>query len=95
MRVEYSKTRVPPFWDGKTARRIVNVMRLCQYQFACEPIRSLLIAVGLIVVTVSVFADSIGVGHPGFGLKQFSGLVIGVLLSMAGLLKVYLSINKI
>ena len=70
-------------------------MRLCQYQFACEPIRSLLIAVGLIVVTVSVFADSIGVGHPGFGLKQFSGLVIGVLLSMAGLLKVYLSINKI
>ena len=95
MRVEYSKARVPPFWDAKTGRRIVNIMRLCQYQFAREPIRSLLIVVGLILIVVSAFADSIGVGHPGFGLKQFSGLVIGVLLSMAGLLKVYLSINKI
>jgi len=70
-------------------------MRLCQNQFVCEPIRSLLIAFGLIVVAVSIFADFIGVGHPGFGLKQSLGLVIGLLLSVAGLLKVHLTNTKI
>ena len=90
MRDEYSKARVPAFWDGKAARKM-----FCQNQFVCEPIRSLLIVFGLSVVAVSIFADFIGVGHPGFGLKQSLGLVIGLLLSVAGLLKVHLTNTKI
>ena len=54
-----------------------------------------LIGIGAAGIILSAFADLIGVGHAGFGQKQLSGLVIGVLLSVAGLLKIYLSSTKI
>ena len=92
---EYQKICIPPLWDGKAGRRIVNVMRLCQNQFVCEPIHSLLIVFGLIVVAISILADFIGVGHPGFGIEQLSGLIIGLFLSVAGLLRVHLTSTKI
>jgi VanZ family protein len=44
---------------------------------------------------VSAFADSIGVGRPGFGVEQLSGLVIGALVTMAGLVKVLLADTRI
>ena len=40
------------------------------------------------VILVSAFADSIGFGRPGFGLEQLSGLVIGAIITTAGLVKV-------
>lgn len=55
----------------------------------------LLIASGVTAITLSTFADSIGIGHPGFGLKQLSGLVIGFLMSMGGLLNVHTINTKI
>jgi glycopeptide antibiotics resistance protein len=48
----------------------------------------LLIAVGATAIVVSGFADSISVGRPGFGVEQLSGLVIGVLVVAAGVVKV-------
>ena len=49
---------------------------------------TLLVAVGVTSMLVSVFADSIGLGRQGFGLMQLSGLVIGAIVSTAGLVKV-------
>lgn len=49
---------------------------------------ALLIAAGVTGMLVSTFADSIGLGRQGFGLMQLSGLVIGAILTTAGLVKV-------
>jgi hypothetical protein len=44
------------------------------------------IGIGVLLVLVSLFADSLGLGRrPGFGWKQGLGVVIGVLLILAGL----------
>ncbi len=41
---------------------------------------------GLLLILVSSFADQIGVGqHPGFGLRQGAGVVLGVVLILASL----------
>jgi hypothetical protein len=46
----------------------------------------ILIGVGVCVVLLSGFADSLGLGrHPGFGLFQTIGVVIGALVILAGL----------
>lgn len=55
----------------------------------------LLIAVGVAGMLVSAFADWIGVGHSGFGLEQLSGLVIGALVTVAGLVKVFFTNTRI
>lgn len=44
---------------------------------------------------VSTFADSIGVGRPGFGIGQLSGLIIGALVTLAGLVKVLFRNSRI
>jgi hypothetical protein len=44
------------------------------------------LVVGVLLVLLSIFADSLGVGgKPGFGYKQTIGLVIGVALVAFGL----------
>jgi glycopeptide antibiotics resistance protein/acyl carrier protein len=56
----------------------------------------LLIAVGVIGMLVSAFADSIGVGHyHGFGMEQFTGLVIGALVTATGMVKVLFADTRI
>ncbi|MFX0199418.1 MAG: VanZ family protein [Candidatus Hodarchaeota archaeon] len=49
---------------------------------------ALLIALGVMGMLVSAFADSIGLGHPGFGLAQVSGVVIGALVALAATVKI-------
>lgn len=44
---------------------------------------------GVTGLTLSALADMIGIGRPGFGLKQLTGSVIGFLMSVSGLLKVH------
>ena len=65
-------------------------MNLCRYQSAYEPVHCLLIGVSVVLIAVSVLADSIGIGNPGVGIDQLSGVVIGILLGMAGLLRDHL-----
>ena len=55
----------------------------------------LLIIIGVVGMLISAFADSIGLGSPGFGLEQLSGLVIGSLVTMAGLGRVFFPENRI
>jgi hypothetical protein len=44
------------------------------------------LVVGVLLVLLSIFADSLGIGgKPGFGYKQTIGLVIGVVLVAFGL----------
>jgi hypothetical protein len=44
-----------------------------------------LMAVGVVLALVSIFADPLGVGgDPGFGYKQGAGLVVGVVLAVIG-----------
>ena len=45
-----------------------------------------ILAVGVLLALVSLFADVLGVGgEPGFGWKQTAGLVVGVALVAIGL----------
>ena len=53
-----------------------------------------LIALGMMGILVSVFADSMGLGRPGFGLNQMSGLVISVLIAAVGMVKVLFVQNR-
>lgn len=47
---------------------------------------SILIALGVIVSLGSVFADSLGIGgHPGFGIKQWIGTILGIVIGIVGL----------
>ncbi|MFX0195094.1 MAG: hypothetical protein ACFFCW_03140 [Candidatus Hodarchaeota archaeon] len=50
--------------------------------------RILLIIAGVMGILVSAFADSIGVGRPGFGIEQLSGLVIAALVTIVGIVKI-------
>jgi hypothetical protein len=46
----------------------------------------LMVAVGVVLAMISIFADRIGLGAtPGFGWKQTLGLLIGVALIALGL----------
>jgi len=53
----------------------------------------LMVAVGFTAILMSVFADSIGIGFPGFGLDQLSGMILGLFALSAGLLELYVA-NK-
>jgi hypothetical protein len=45
----------------------------------------ILIVVGVVILLVSVFADTLGIGSSAsFGWKQIAGTVIGVLVALAG-----------
>ena len=43
-----------------------------------------LLAVGVVLLIVSLAADSIGIGLPGFGLKQIAGSIAGVIVAIVG-----------
>ena len=46
----------------------------------------LIVAIGVLLALLSIFADALGIGgQPGFGWKQTLGLVIGVVLAAYGL----------
>jgi hypothetical protein len=48
-----------------------------------------LLALGILVVLVSVLADPIGLGgSPGFGLRQIAGTVAGAIAAAVGLILV-------
>jgi glycopeptide antibiotics resistance protein len=49
----------------------------------------LMVAVGLIAMAMSIFADAIGIGFPGFGLDQLAGVILGFFALSAGLLGFY------
>jgi uncharacterized membrane protein len=45
----------------------------------------IVLAVGVLLALISIFADQIGLGTtPGFGWKQTLGLVVGVVLAVLG-----------
>jgi hypothetical protein len=50
-----------------------------------KAVGTVLLLVGVLLFLVSVLADSIGIGVPGFGWKQLVGLVVGVVLAAAGI----------
>jgi hypothetical protein len=50
-----------------------------------KAVGSVLVLVGVLLVIISVLADSIGIGVPGFGWKQLVGLVVGVVLAATGI----------
>ena len=44
-----------------------------------------LAGVGILIVLLSAFAHPLGLGHPGFGWKKTLGVVVGVVIIVAGL----------
>jgi hypothetical protein len=48
--------------------------------------RTLVIALGVVVVLVSLFADALGLGQEArFGWKQTAGVMVGLIIVVAGL----------
>ncbi len=43
-----------------------------------------LLVVGIIVLIVSVAADAIGFGMPGFGPRQMAGTAVGAIVAVVG-----------
>lgn len=43
------------------------------------------LGIGALLVLLALFADPLGLGRPGFGWRQGLGLVIGVVVILAGL----------
>ena len=45
----------------------------------------ILLALGLILAALSLFADTLGLGEgSGMGYKQIAGLVVGIVVALAG-----------
>jgi nitrate reductase gamma subunit len=52
-----------------------------------KTISIILLVLGLLLATISLFADSIGLGEgSGMGYRQIAGLVAGIILVIAGAL---------
>jgi len=52
-----------------------------------KPLAVILLLIGLVVLVLSVAADTVGLGpNPGFGWKQIVGAVIGVLIALSGVI---------
>ncbi len=50
-----------------------------------RPLRFVLVAIGILILLVSLLADFIGVGgYPGIGYKQIIGIVIGIGIAILG-----------
>jgi hypothetical protein len=48
--------------------------------------RIVLLAVGIVVLILSLIADVIGIGsHPGFGIRQTLGTIVGAIVAVVGL----------
>jgi hypothetical protein len=48
--------------------------------------RHLITAIGVLLALLSLFADPLGIGgQPGFGYKQWAGLIVGVALAAVGI----------
>ena len=47
-----------------------------------------LVVVGVLLFLVSAAADPLGIGgHPGIGMKQVAGIVVGVVLAAIGMVR--------
>jgi len=47
----------------------------------------IIIIIGIIILLISLFADSLGIGgYPGIGTKQTIGIVVGLVICIIGLL---------
>ena len=44
-----------------------------------------LIVVGIIVLLLSLGADPVGIGSPGFGYRQIVGTIVGAIVTVIGL----------
>jgi uncharacterized membrane protein len=44
----------------------------------------MMLVIGIVLALVSLLADPIGIGSAGFGWKQITGVVIGVVLAVIG-----------
>jgi hypothetical protein len=44
-----------------------------------------LLVVGIVLFLLSLLADRIGIGVPGFGTRQIIGTILGVLITLVGL----------
>jgi hypothetical protein len=51
----------------------------------------ILIALGVILAVISLAADVIGIGSPGFGMQQILGTAVGVIVAIVG---VWLALSK-
>ena len=51
----------------------------------------ILIALGVILAVISLAADVIGIGSPGFGMQQILGTTVGVIVAIVG---VWLALSK-
>jgi hypothetical protein len=43
-----------------------------------------LLVVGIVLLLLSLAADVIGIGAPGFGYNQIAGIIIGAIVAIAG-----------
>jgi hypothetical protein len=50
-----------------------------------KAVGTVLLLAGVLLFIISVMADSLGIGVPGFGWKQLVGLVVGVVLAATGI----------
>ncbi len=44
-----------------------------------------MLAIGIMILVASLFADSLGIGYPGFGRYQVIGSVVGAVVAAVGL----------
>ena len=51
-----------------------------------KTLNTAILVVGIVILVISLFADSIGVGDvPGFGIDQAIGSVVGAIVTAVGL----------
>ena len=53
----------------------------------------LMVVAGLTATVIAIFADTFGIGFPGFGLDQLAGVILALFALSAGLLELYVA-NK-